>query len=76
MLDCQFYIHASKGPVITTNQLKSIYNSPFKESHSHPIFPKIANNDNDAFFRKKIDKIMFLKGLLSPGCSACVTENY
>ena len=38
---------ASKGPVIIMSQLKSIYNSPFKDSHSHPIhtcFPIIANN--------------------------------
>ena len=47
MLDCQFWIHASKGPVIIMNQLKSIYNSPFKDSHSHPIhtcFPIIDSN--------------------------------
>ena len=40
-------MHANKGPVIITNQLKSIYNSQFKDSHSHPIhtcFPMIASN--------------------------------
>ena len=42
-----FCIHASEGPVIIMNQLNSIYNSPFKDSHSHPIhtcFPIIASN--------------------------------
>ena len=32
------------------NQLKSIYNSPFKDLHSHPIhtcFPIIASNVKD-----------------------------
>ena len=40
-----FCIHASKALVIIMNQLKSIYISPFKDSHSHPIhicFPVIA----------------------------------
>ena len=49
MLNCQFCIHASKGPVIIMNHLKSIYNSRFKYSHSHPIhtfFPIIASNGN------------------------------
>ena len=34
--------------VINMNQLKSIYNSPFKDSHSHPIhtfFLIIASNE-------------------------------
>ena len=47
MLDCQFCIHASTGPVIIMNQLKSIYNSSFKDLHSHPIhacFLIIASN--------------------------------
>ena len=47
MLDCQFCIHASKGAVIIRNQLKYIYNSPFKDSLSHPIntcFLIIASN--------------------------------
>ena len=47
MLDCQFCIHASKGPVIIVNQLKSVYNSPFKDSHSYPIhtcFLRIDSN--------------------------------
>ena len=42
-----FSIYASKGPVITMHQLNSIYNSPFKDSRSHPIhtcFPIIASN--------------------------------
>ena len=42
-----FCIHASEVPVIIMNQLKSVYNSPFKDSYSHPIhlyFPVIANN--------------------------------
>ena len=41
---------ASKGPVIIINQLKSIYNSPLKDSYSHPIrtcFPIIASNETD-----------------------------
>ena len=43
MLNC----HVSKGPVIIMNQLKSISNSSFKDSHSHPVhtlFPIIASN--------------------------------
>ena len=51
MLDCQFFIHAGKGPVIIINKLKTIYNSKFKESHSHPIhncFLMIASNGNVA----------------------------
>ena len=42
-----FCIHTNKGLVIMMNKLKSIYNSPFKDSHSHPIhtcFPMIASN--------------------------------
>ena len=42
-----FCIYANKNPVIVMNQLKSIYNSPFKDSHSRPIrtcFPMIASN--------------------------------
>ena len=35
MLECHFCIHASEGPDIVMHQLKSIYNSPFKDSHSH-----------------------------------------
>ena len=48
ILIANFCIHASKGPVIIMNQLKYIYNSPFKDSHSHPIhtcFLKIASNE-------------------------------
>ena len=43
-----FCIHAGKGLVIIITQLKSIYNSLFKDSHSHPIhtcFPIIANTN-------------------------------
>ena len=49
MLDYQFFIHASKGQVIIVNQIKPIYNNPFKDSHSHPIhtcFPIIASNES------------------------------
>ena len=48
MLDHHFCIYTSIGPVIIMNQLKSIYNSPFGDSHSHPIityFPIIASNE-------------------------------
>ena len=45
MCDCQFLcVQTGKGSVM--NQLKSICNSPFKDSHSHPIhtfFPMIAS---------------------------------
>ena len=37
----------TNGPDIIMHQLKSIYNSPFKESHSHPVhtcFAMIASN--------------------------------
>ena len=48
MLDCPIIcIYAGKGPVIITNQLESIYNSPFKDSlshHIHTCFPMIASN--------------------------------
>ena len=42
-----FGIYASKGAVIIMNQLKSIYNSLYKDLHSHPIhtcFPAITSN--------------------------------
>ena len=48
MLESQFVIHASRGPVIIMNQLQSIYSNPFKDSYSHPIhtcFAMIAIND-------------------------------
>ena len=32
-----FCLHASEGPVIIMHQLKSVNNSPFKDSYSHPI---------------------------------------
>ena len=39
-----FRIHVSKGPVIIMNQLKSLCNSPFKNSFLHS-FPMIDSND-------------------------------
>ena len=48
MLNCEFCICASKGPVIIMNQLKSIYNSPVKDLHSHPVhtyFPITVSDD-------------------------------
>ena len=42
-----FYDLVSEGPDISMHQLKSIYNSPFKDSYSHPIhtcFAMIASN--------------------------------
>ena len=50
MLDCQFCDLASEGQDIIMHQLKSLYNSPFKESYSHSIhtcFPMIASNVTD-----------------------------
>ena len=48
MLGCHFFCDlASEGPVIIMHQLKSIYNSLFKDSHSHPLhtcFTMIASN--------------------------------
>ena len=47
MLDCKFRIYARKGPVTIVNWLKSVYNSPFKDSHSrsiHTYFPITASN--------------------------------
>ena len=43
-----FRIYATKGPVIVMNQLKSVYNSPFKDPGSHPIhthFAMISSNE-------------------------------
>ena len=54
-----FCIHASRGPVIIMHQLKFLYNSPFKNSYSHPIhtcFPMIASNVDD----KSITTYQFL----------------
>ena len=49
MLNSQFFcIHAIKGLIVMMNQLKSIYNSSFKISHSHPIqtcLATIVSND-------------------------------
>ena len=44
-----FCTHASEGQFIIKHQLKSVYNSPFKDLHSHPIhtcLSVIANNDS------------------------------
>ena len=49
MLGCKFLcLYAGKGPVNGMNQLKSIYNSSFKDLHSHHIhthFAMIASNE-------------------------------
>ena len=63
MLDCQFCIHASKEPVIIINQLKSIYNSTFKDSHSHLIhtcFPiiQLVRNPLDWIKTDNYNKIL------------------
>ena len=45
-----YSIHAGKGPIIMMNQLKSIYNSPFKSSHSptiHTSLATIASNEKN-----------------------------
>ena len=47
-MTANFYIYAGKGQDIIINQLESIYNNQFKDSHSHPIqicFPIIASNE-------------------------------
>ena len=38
-----------KGPIIMMNQLKSIYNSPFKSYHSHPIHTCLATIASNVF---------------------------
>ena len=46
-------MHDSEGPAIIMDQLKSIYNSPFKGSYSQPIhtcFPIISSNELDIKF--------------------------
>ena len=63
-----FCLHVSKGPDIIMNQLKFLYNSPFKNSYSHPIhtcFPMIASNERgvqilsfSCSFRQKNCKII------------------
>ena len=46
MSDCQFCDLASEGPDIIMYQLKSIYNSPCKDSYPiHTCFPMIASNE-------------------------------
>ena len=47
-MDYQFFFHAIKGPIIIMKQLKAIYNSPFKNSHSHPIHTCLATIDSKA----------------------------
>ena len=40
------YYTANLCPIFIKNELKSIYNSPFKDSHAHPIhtyFPTITS---------------------------------
>ena len=47
MLDHQFLHNAKEGLVILINQLKSIHNSPFRDSHSYPnhtCFSMFARN--------------------------------
>ena len=50
-----FYIHGGEGLVIIMNQLKSIYNSSFKDSHPHPIHTRflISSNDINTYFEAK-----------------------
>ena len=46
------------------NQLKSIYNYPFKSSHSHPIhtcLATIASNDSDVIMKKVLHPIVMAK---------------
>ena len=43
-----FCIHASKGQIIIMHQLKSIYNSPLKNSLSHPIHTCLATIASNA----------------------------
>ena len=60
-----FCIHASKGPVIIRNQLKSNYNRAFKDSHSHNIhacFPIIASSE-----------LKFILEIVLTCCSNCRT---
>ena len=78
MLKCcyitaNFCIHASKGPVIIMNQINSIYNGPFIDSHSHFIhtyFPTIASNDSHCFF----SSIISSSGPGSPGLKGVTGE--
>ena len=55
-------MHASKGPAIIMNQLQSIYNSPFKVSHSHPIhncFPIIASNSTESLAQIFVGQVYY-----------------
>ena len=58
MLNCNICDLASEGADIIMHQLKSIYNSPFKDLHSyliHTCLPMIASNvvenENKIFFK-------------------------
>ena len=60
-----FCIHASESPIIIMNQLKFIYNSPFKDSYSQPIhtcFSIVSSNATDISRPKA--KIQGIRGLL------------
>ena len=64
MLDCHFCDLASEGPDIIMHQLKSIYNIPLKDSHSHPIriyFPMIASNVFDLKYTPYLHKFIHEK---------------
>ena len=55
-------MHASKGLAIIMNQLQSIYNSPFKVSHSHPIhncFPTIASNGTESLAQIFVGQVYY-----------------
>ena len=55
-------MHASKGLAIIMNQLQSIYNSPFKVSHSHPIhncFPIIASNGTESLAQIFVGQVYY-----------------
>ena len=48
MFDRQFFDLAREGPDIIMQQLKSIYNSPFKDSHLHLIHTCFAMNASES----------------------------
>ena len=55
-MTANFYIYAGKGQDIIINQLESIYNNQFKDSHSHPIqtcFPIIARNISETMYPER-----------------------
>ena len=52
-----FCTHAFKGPVTNMNQLKSIFNRSFNDSHSHPIhtcFQIVAINYSHCIFSRAV----------------------